>query len=220
MYFAYKFGGFSVGLNYFWFWFRGVLAHIAIDCITSQAISHAKLSLHRCFHWLKRVWNKCFFQSKDVTLFLLVQTCFIWIKCKKLNYIISALTVLNAVSFVLDYCHNSILQNNHRDSCPNENLKKKMMFFTQEFENEHTIVDQTNSSSRSEFPIFRAISPTNAGQFSLNNADNNLDNRILSNIVNQNQVSFFTRKYHEIIPKCNVMNKICVFFCSLPFIRR
>lgn len=40
---------------------------------------------------------------------------------QKINYIISALTVLNAVSFVLDFCQNSILQNNQLHSCPNEN---------------------------------------------------------------------------------------------------
>lgn len=59
----------------------------------------------------------------------------------------------------------------------------------QEFENENTIVDQTNAGSRSEFPIFRAISPTPNTCHSLNNTENNLDNRILSNIVNQNQVN-------------------------------
>lgn len=59
----------------------------------------------------------------------------------------------------------------------------------QEFENENTIVDQTNAGSRSEFPIFRAISPTPNTGHSINNTENNLDNRILSNIVNQNQVS-------------------------------
>lgn len=64
-----------------------------------------------------------------------------------------------------------------------------MIVLLQEFENENTIADQTNSSSRSEFPIFRAISPSNADRaIILNSADNNLENRILSNIVNQNQV--------------------------------
>ncbi|XP_055311913.1 uncharacterized protein LOC129574238 isoform X2 [Sitodiplosis mosellana] len=57
-----------------------------------------------------------------------------------------------------------------------------------EFENENTIADQTNSTS--EFPIFRAISPSNPGNaFSASGGDNNLDNRILSNIVNQNHMN-------------------------------
>ncbi|XP_031622155.1 putative uncharacterized protein DDB_G0282133 isoform X2 [Contarinia nasturtii] len=55
-----------------------------------------------------------------------------------------------------------------------------------EFENENTIADQSNSVS--EFPIFRAISPLNAGH-TPNSALNNSENRILSNIVNQNQMN-------------------------------
>lgn len=69
----------------------------------------------------------------------------------------------------------------------------------QEFENENTIVDQTNSGSRSEFPIFRAISPTPNTCHTLSNTENNLDNRILSNIVNQNEVRLDETCTREIV---------------------
>lgn len=81
----------------------------------------------------------------------------------------------------------------------------------QEFENENTIVDQTNAGSRSEFPIFRAISPTPNTCHTLNNAENNLDNRILSNIVNQNQV----RLDEQAIVSAFIHSFVCVLcpFC-------
>lgn len=87
-----------------------------------------------------------------------------------------------------------------------------MLRANQEFENENTLTYNTNSSSRSEFPIFRAITPLNIGHHHLNASNSSESAVIIDNRTPPNDVSFFF--FNTSRTKCPIL--IVFNFNSIP----